>query len=123
MKKDYQGKITYRLSTFINRKSFKFQIQKFQKLISLHRWKKIDPQNFGNELNFENLQKNFSLVGLDKVILGLDCVSFIRFLYNFKNQYEKIKIKKFIKKDLEENLNQLSIIMLTQLQLIFQEKR
>ncbi len=58
--------------------------------------KKIDPQNFGNELNFKNLQKKIlGLLNLDKLILGTQIgVSFIRFLYNFKNQYEKIKIKK-----------------------------
>ncbi len=62
--------------------------------------KKVDPQNFGDELNFENVQKKLlGLIGLDKVLLGTEIgVSFIRFIYNFKNQYEKIKIKKkFIK--------------------------
>jgi carbamoyltransferase len=58
--------------------------------------KKIDPQNFGNELNFENIQKKIlGVLNLDKFILGTEIgVSFIRFLYNFKNQYEKFKIKK-----------------------------
>jgi len=63
--------------------------------------KKIDPQNFGNELNFENIQKKIlGVFNLDKFILGTEIgVSFTRFLYNFKNQYEKFKIKKkFIQK-------------------------
>ncbi len=62
--------------------------------------KKIDPQNFGDELNFQNIQKKIlSIIHLDKILLGTKIgVSFIRFIYNFKNQYEKIKIKKkFIK--------------------------
>ena len=63
--------------------------------------KKIDPQNFGNELNFENIQKKIlGVFNLDKFILGTEIgVSFTRFLYNFKNKYEKFKIKKkFIQK-------------------------
>lgn len=63
--------------------------------------KKIDPQNFGNELNFKSIQKKIlGMLNLDKFILGTEIgVSFTRFLYNFKNQYEKIKIKKkFIQK-------------------------
>ena len=63
--------------------------------------KKIDPQNFGNELDFKNIQKKIlGILHLDKIILGTNIgVSFIRFLYNFKNQYEKNKIKKiFIQK-------------------------
>lgn len=61
--------------------------------------KKIDPQNFGREMDFENIQKKIlGLIGLDKYILGTEIgILFTRFIYNFKNQYEKIKIKyKFI---------------------------
>ena len=61
--------------------------------------KKIDPQNFGNELDFENIQKKIlGIIGLDKFLLGSKIgVSLIRFIYNFKNQHEKTKIKnKFI---------------------------
>ncbi len=58
--------------------------------------KKLDPQNFGEELNFENIKKKFlGTIGLDKFLLGTEIgISFVRFIYNFKNQYEKSKIKK-----------------------------
>lgn len=58
--------------------------------------KKIDPQNFSDELKFENiLKKILGIIGLDKFILGTEIgISFVRFVYSFKNQYEKFKIKK-----------------------------
>ena len=70
--------------------------------------KKIDPQNFGNELNFENIKKKIlGIVGLDKFLLGSEIgVLFVRFIYNFKNQYEKIKIKqKFIQNGFKGEFN------------------
>ena len=58
--------------------------------------KKIDPQNFGEEFKFKNIQKIIlGFIKLDKFFLGTELGVFIvRFIYNFKNQYEKYKIKK-----------------------------
>ena len=63
--------------------------------------KKIDPQNFGEEFKFKNLQKKIlGLFRLDQFILGTEIgVSFVRFIYNFKNQIEKYRIKKFFIKN------------------------
>ena len=63
--------------------------------------KKIDPQNFGEEFNFDNSLKKFlGFLRLDKPILGTEIgISLVRFIYNLKNIFEKYKIKKRIIKD------------------------
>ena len=63
--------------------------------------KKIDPKNFGEEFNFENSQKKIlGFFRLDRFILGTEIgISFVRFIFNFKNKFEKYKIKKKFIKD------------------------
>ena len=63
--------------------------------------KKIDPQNFGEEFEFKNIQKIIlGILKLDKFFLGTELgVFFVRFIFNFKNQFEKYKIRRKFKKN------------------------
>lgn len=63
--------------------------------------KKIDPQNFGEEFKFKNIQKIIlGILKLDKFFLGTELgVFFVRFIFNFKNQFEKYKIRRKFKKN------------------------
>jgi len=61
--------------------------------------KKIDPQKFGQEFNFENKSKKLLvLLKLDSFFLGTEFgISFVRFIFSFVNYFRKKKIKNFLK--------------------------
>ena len=60
--------------------------------------RKIDPQKFGQEFNFENKSKKLLVFfKLDRFFLGTEIgIKFVRFIFSFVNYFRKKKIKNYI---------------------------
>ncbi len=60
--------------------------------------RKIDPQKFGQEFNFENKSKKLLVFfKLDRFFLGTEIgIKFVRFIFSFVNYFRKKKIKNYL---------------------------